>query len=155
MVIVRLQRPPRPVPNAGPLKLRYSVRNGLAQPIFAITGPATVQPRSGPEIHIILGENPIPDDAYYFNYEPPTQRLVGAGQELHLSLTVELPLWRLIEGSRGDVREVVVPLFGNVEVYLTVGFTRNRFRGSSSDPASELIRRQALTAPATVTVNIR
>jgi hypothetical protein len=80
---------------------------------------------------------------------------VQPGQQLDLALTVELPLRQLIEDPPGNVQEAVVPLFGDVDVYLTVGFTKTPFRLTSADPLSDLIRRQALTAPAMTTITIQ
>lgn len=153
-VQVRFRRRLLVVPHGQPLELQYAVKNRLRAPVFIVTDPATVALRGVAELHVILGENPIPDDEFYFEYSIPRQRRIAPGAEARLRLTLDTVRSAPTVDRDGIALDTPVTLVGPIDVYLTVGYTLERFRPRTADPWTEFIRHQALTSPAFTTVQI-
>ena len=135
------------------IDLEVRVKNSESRRVFVVTEPY-VWSSSRTRLKVLLAEAPPSPGFCYYEYSPPTRRMIKPGAEILIRVPIGMPPRTGAFDSRGHYVWQATPVAGSVTLEVTVGYLENPFRPRTSAPRAEFLQQQTLTATKTIKLRI-
>ena len=138
-----------------PLALHCEGWNASQGDLFIVKDRIRKIKESGNTLRVLVGHTKPTVRLGYYEYQPPTLQQLPSGQNMSSEIKLGMPL-RESEIGTDDLRHYKeIDLYGDVEVYLVVGYGKTEFCPKTLDAFGKFLSWQHLTTSNRITVQIR
>lgn len=135
------------------IEIIVSVENVSSERLYIITKPPYMWKSDVHTIKVLLGEAKIPANLFYYDYTPPSMRLLTPGNTVKIPVSIGMPPREGIV-DKGVYEWKETPVSGKVKINVTIGYLKRKFVPNTAAPWEEFLNQQVLSSPKEISVDV-
>jgi len=153
-VTIQLSTPKSKIAHKEPLKVHYEVTNTSSGDVHLVRDNYVLRKQSNTELKVVIGIPPVTVDLDYYRFVQPKTEVLGAGQTRAFDLGLDMPPRDSEIDAKDRLREFEVPLSGDIDLVLELGYGLAPFKVQRQDPLYEFVAWQRFATSNSVRITI-